>query len=204
MKWMLAIALMLAPQVCFADRLFAINEVHISENGGYFGQILKEMTADEYAGFVSAACSFYGGDCSQLTQKVQIGSKIGSGDYRSDSGNAYFTGELVSHEGENWNIKVTAPDGYEVCRVKLDAGRSEISGKSSFDLTLLEDRVDMVVGVPNANGGTSQAVNAYYAVEYVSAGTRAEHQCFPNKTVMWTCKGLRCEKYLKGQFSLME
>jgi hypothetical protein len=162
-------------------------EVNIDEKGSFLEKTGKELGTQEAAAMITAACAVFETDCSkEAAQGTQLIKKLVVGD---------------DVNGEDHHAVIHSPDGYDMCKVKVDWKNASIDGESTFNAVILRN--------PQNNGFGYYAVvpkhrkeghwlKAMLYLEFVPKGTADKYGCWADKSNPWVCKGPNCNTFVPG------
>ena len=164
----------------YSEPIYTKVRFSIRENGNFLGTVFTTLGTPEAAALVTAGCAAYGVDCSQeAAAGAAILKRFAPGD--SKNGN--------EHRGI-----YLAPDGYEICRAKIDWGHTGIDGDSTFSAMILREQQNGLAyyAVVPTGGGRGHGIDSDLYLEFVPAGQTGQSGCFPTNAHVWNCKGPNC------------
>jgi hypothetical protein len=164
-----------------ADSIYTKVRFSIRENGNFAGTVFTTLGTPEVAALVSAGCAAYGVDCSGAAAAASaLIRTLASNDSRSGN----------EHHGI-----YKAPQGYEICKAKIDWGHTGIDSESTFSAVIERDPQNNGLGwyavVPHG-GGRGHGIDSDLYLQFVTAGQSGQNDCFLTNTHVWNCKGPDC------------
>jgi hypothetical protein len=160
------------------------------ESGDFLIKTSKEMSSQEFQNIIMGGCWIFDVDCSDEAAAIRQGADYVNGVFS----NAYVhtTAFIDTHEGEHYQAKFVAPDGYTTCKAKIDSNNGSITGESTFSGILQRmtksngDGIGLDVVVPqNRDSGQWAAFMVY--VEYARKDRVGRFDCWPDNTSLWLC-----------------
>jgi len=141
-------------------------EVNISESGSFLEKTGKELGTQEAAAAITVACAIFEVDCaSEAAASTQLIKKLVVND---------------DVKGEDHHAVIRSPDGYDMCKVKVDWKNASIDGESTFNAVILRNATDNGFGyyaVVPKNRKEGHWIKAMLYLEFVPAGKAAEYGC---------------------------
>jgi hypothetical protein len=156
----------------------------VTEDGSWFTKTMREMTSKQGKLAVKAACVVFGYDCSsEVEAAAAILRSVYVDQHRQD--------------GETHHFIVRAPEGYELCKVKVDWAHASLDSQSSWTARIHRrdewNGLGMAVTVPI---GRKEGHSAKGDVDlmFIPYGTAEARGCFPAQ-IMWACQGNNCDEF---------
>jgi hypothetical protein len=150
---------------------------------------IPQPGSTEMAALVTAACAVFEIDCSKeaTVGRQAIKAMTAEDDVRGEEHHGIFR----------------APEGYEICKAKVDLNKLSMTENVTFNTQIVRRPDNNGLGyfayVPKHTfTSSSEWIEATIYLEFVPSGQTAQFGCWPTQTNPWLCKGGNCSKILPG------
>ncbi|CAN7281894.1 hypothetical protein [Neorhizobium tomejilense] len=147
--------------------------------GSFLTKSLQELVESKEAKSIGIAiCTYYSGQPVACKRTADEAARVSN--------------EITRNEGSDTNGFFHAPAGYELCKAHLVMGDMSVTSETSYSGTIVREAdrsgLDYYISMP-VGTGERHWINARYQLEFVIKGRAWQHNCWPHKTVAWSCKG---------------
>lgn len=173
------------PDQGIPEVVFIPHFLRISEGGSFFGKTWREMNSQEFKTAVSVLCTV-AMDCGGVDT---VAMALVTNTQNVTSGGNYSTSGVVDRVvGEQWYLNVLPPHGYTTCSATYNGKTiSANKGDTTNGMVLIHSGLDMFAtyNVVPKNRPEGHWVGVDFLVKYVKNGTRQNHNCLNDMTLVW-------------------
>jgi hypothetical protein len=107
------------------------------EGGGFLTKSWKELGSQEAKTLIILGCAGFGVNCASEAEAIRKWAQI-TRNYVS-TGNVFTSARIVSHPGEEYHAYFDSPNGYTICKARVDVKNGSITGPSTFNAGIKRD-----------------------------------------------------------------